>query len=142
MPSILQVSAKLEQKIKNHININGTTPYSYTLFKYSNTCYEILLIIYEINLNLKKNSYAFVTSCGTGHHTLHLYKLSDDRILLVDSGIDGIINKVDEIESFIINLIETLEKLKNDWEKYKKNDPLNDTIINHPNCVIPQVNIG
>ena len=95
MYHIFKASNELKEDLNNFINAKGTVPYSNSLSIYSNSAYEICLIVYEFLINLEKDSYGLVTSCGAGFHTLHLYKLSDDRIVLVHSGINGVINRVE-----------------------------------------------
>lgn len=140
---IFKASDELKQDLNNFINNKGTVPYSNSLSIHSNSAYEICLIVYEFLINLEKDSYGLVTSCGAGFHTLHLYKLSDDQIVLVHSGINGVINKVETTDdSFISKLRETLNIFKIDWNDYEENKLKIKNKIIHPECIIPEVCIG
>ena len=158
---IFKASDEFKQDLNNFINFNGTKPYSNNnLYMHSNSARETSLILYEFLMindillnfeNLEKDSYVLINSCNPGHYKLYSYKLSDDRIVIIQSGINGVINQVEMTDdSFISNLKEAFNnflRVKNNeslslWEQYEKDKSKNSQKIIHPDCIKPEVCIG
>jgi hypothetical protein len=84
--------------------------------KYLSEC----LIVFECLKNLKLKSYALVSSNGYGYSTHYLYKLDDESIIVVNSGIDGIIHNIKKINpNFESNLKIVLNFLNVNWSIYQ-----------------------
>lgn len=72
------------------------------------------LIIFQCLKNLKSDSYALVSCAGSGYSTHYLYKLNDESIVVIDSGLNGTIHNIKKINSdFENNLIFRLNHLFN-----------------------------
>ena len=85
--------------------------------------------------NLKSDSYALVSCNCSGYSTHYLYKLNDESIVVIDSGLNGTIHNIKNITSdFEERLKFTLEHLKIDWSIYQseKKDFLKKRI--NPEC--------
>lgn len=141
MYHIFKATDELKQDLHKFIKTNGTEVYSNSLTMFSNSAYETCLIMYEFIKDLQKDSYGLVTSCGGGHHTLHLYKLSENnRIVLVHSGMNGVITKIEDTDnSFITNIKETLKFFKINWTDYEEHKLKIKNKIIHPQCFVPEI---
>ena len=81
---------------------------------------KCLLFEKFIALYGKSESFSLVSSNGYGYSSHYLYKLDDESIIVVNSGIDGIIHNIKKINpNFESNLRELLDFLKIDWSIYQ-----------------------
>ena len=141
MYHIFKATDELKKSVQEYINKYEIQPYSNSLFIFSNNSFELCLIIYDFLQNLPKHTYGLVSSCGAGHHTLHLYKLcNNNQIVFIHSGINGVINKIEELDNnFVHSLRNILEIYRINWKKYEDNKLRIKNKIIHPDCYIPEV---
>lgn len=86
----------------------------------SNQYFPECLITFECLKNLRSDSYALVSSNGSGYSTHYLYKLNDELFVVINSCINGTIHNIKKINSdFEERLKFTLEHLKVDWSIYQ-----------------------
>ena len=111
---------KLKSEVHEWIEKNPDLKYSELTRIMSNQFFPECLIIFECLKNLKSDSYALVSCNGSGYSTHYLYKLNDESVVVIDSGLNGTIHNIKKITSdFENSLIYNLNHFfKVDWEKY------------------------
>lgn len=123
---------------KNIENILGKKVYSFEHFTldYIEEDYHIpvCFVLYETVKDLKTGSYGLFTHNILTKFKYYLYKYSDERILIIDFGINGI-NKIYDINN---NFLEKLkDKLNNiDFNSIDLLEKLRKTIVIDPRCII------
>src|SRR6056300_431768 len=86
----------------------------------SNQYFPECLITFECLKNLKSDSYALVSCNGSGYSTHYLYKLNDESVVVINSGLNGTIHNIEMIKpDFEDSLKITLNYLKVDWSIYQ-----------------------
>ena len=109
-----------KNKVYEWIEKHGTMEISELPLGMSNKYLSECMMVFECLKNLKSESYSLVSSNGYGYSSHYLYKLDDESIIVVNSGIDGIIHNIKKINpNFEYNLKEILNFLKVDWSIYQ-----------------------
>ena len=141
MHGIKKATKELRKTLDFWIDKNNIKKFSDSYLVFSNYELEICLIIYELLENLQIDSYCLVSSSGAGFNCIYLYKLSENQIVLVHSGINGIIQDVEEVdESFISNIRDTLDFFKINWKIFEENKKkIFENKIIHTDCYIRQI---
>ena len=87
----------------------------------SNQFFPECLITFECLKNLKSDSYALVSCNCSGYSTHYLYKLNDESVVVINSGLNGTIHNIKKINNDFENSLKfTLEHLKVDWSIYQR----------------------
>ena len=87
----------------------------------SNQYFPECLITFECLKNLKSDSYALVSCNASGYSTHYLYKLNDESVVVINSGLNGTIHNIKKIKpDFEDSLRFTLNYLNVDWTIYQK----------------------